>query len=334
MRFSAFVLIFAASVVSAETHTIYAERFWNSFHNRHPVLKRIRSGDSVVTRTIDASGLDENAKRVAQGPNPLTGPFFIEGAEPGDAIHVRFDRIRMNRTMGWTRYRLGMYAVTPESVESTFPAKYKMDAAVPGRDELLPWDLDLARGIVRLREPKSNAVKFEFPARPMLGCVGVAAQGDFGPSSGISGTYGGNMDYNEVVEGATVMLPVYHPGALLFIGDGHALQADGEPTGTGIETTMAVTFTVTLRKKANLPGPRLENSDFIAAIGSQPEFVSSLDRTLRVATSDMVHWLTSEYKLEPWAAHQLIGYQGKYDVITVGGSMALRIPKKHLPARR
>lgn len=324
----------AASVVCAETHTIYAERFWNSFHNRHPVLKKIRSGDTVVTRTIDAGGFDENTKRVAQGPNPLTGPFFIEGAEPGDALHVRFDRIRMNRSMGWTRYRLGMYAVTPESVESTFPAKYKMDAAIPGRDELLPWDLDLARAVVRLREPKSNAVKFEFPARPMLGCVGVAAQGDFGPSSGISGTYGGNMDYNEVVEGATVMLPVYHPGALLFVGDGHALQADGEPTGTGIETTMAVTFTVTLRKKANLPGPRLENTEFIAAIGSQPEFVSSLDRTLRVATSDMVHWLTSEYKLEPWAAHQLIGYQGKYDVITVGGSMALRIPKKHLPARR
>ncbi len=106
------------------------------------------------------------------------------------------------------------------------------------------------------------------------------------------------------------------------------------PTGTGIETTMAVTFTAKLRKKANLPGPRLENAEFIAAIGSQPEFVSPLDRTLRVATSDMVHWLSSEYGIEPWAAHQLIGYQGKYDVITVAGSMALRIPKKYLPARR
>jgi acetamidase/formamidase len=334
MRTAACCLILTASVVSAETHTIYAEKFWNTFHNRHPVLKRIRAGDTVNTRTIDASALDEKGRKAAIPGNPLTGPFYVEGAGPGDAIHVRLDRIRMNRNMGWTRYRLGLYSVTPESIESTFSPKYKMDAAVPGRDELLPWDLDLKRGIVRLREPKSSAVKFEFPARPMLGCVGVAAAGDFGPTSGISGPYGGNMDYNEVVEGATVILPVFHEGALLFIGDGHALQADGEPTGTGIETSMDVTFTVTVRKNANIPGPRLENAEFIAAIGSQPEFVSSLDRTLRVATSDMVQWLTGEYKLEPWAAHQLIGYQGKYDVITVAGSMALRIPKKHLPVRR
>ncbi|MBM3739619.1 MAG: acetamidase, partial [Acidobacteria bacterium] len=320
-----------ASAGWAETHTVYADRWWNSFHHRHPVLKRIRPGDSVVTRTIDATGLDEKGQQRTQGPNPLTGPFYIEGAQSGDAIVIRLDRIRMNRNFGWSRQRLGAYAVTPESMENTFQGNYREGAAVPGRSGLLPWDLDLQRATVRLREPASRAVKFEFPARPMLGCVGVAAPADFGPTSAISGTYGGNMDYNEVVEGATVILPVYHPGALLFIGDGHALQADGEPTGTGIETTMDVTFTVSLRKGANLPGPRLENAEFIAAIGSQPEFVSSLDRTLRVATSDMVHWLTTDYKIEPWAAHQLIGYQGKYDVITVGGSMALRIPRRALP---
>jgi acetamidase/formamidase len=327
------LLLALAAAAVAETHTVFPTQWWNSFHNRHPVLRRIAPGDTVVTRTIDASALDEKGNKVATPGNPLTGPFHIAGAEPGDAIEIRFDRIRMNRNFGWTRYRLGLYAVAPESVENTFPARYKMGAAVPGRDELLPWDLDLQRATVKLREPKSASVKFEFPARPMLGCVGVAAQGDFGPHSGISGTYGGNMDYNEVVEGATLVLPVYHPGALLFIGDGHALQADGEPTGTGIETSMDVTFTVALRKKASIPGPRLINSEFIVAIGSQPEFVSSLDRTLRVATSDMVHWLTTEYKLEPWAAHQLIGYQGKYDVITVAGSMGLRIPRKHLPTR-
>jgi acetamidase/formamidase len=139
------------------------------------------------------------------------------------------------------------------------------------------------------------------------------------------------MDYNEIVEGATVMLPVYHPGGLLFVGDGHALQADGEPTGTGVETSMDVEFTVGLRKKANLPGPRLDNADYIIAIASQPEFVSSLDRTVRVATSDMVDWLVREYRMEPFAAHLLVGYQGRYDVITVAGSVGLRIPKRSLP---
>ena len=168
----------------------------------------------------------------------------------------------------------------------------------------------------------------------MVGCVGVAPAGDFAPTSGPAGSYGGNLDYNEIGEGAIVMLPVYHPGALLFLGDGHALQADGEPTGTGIETSLDVEFTVDVRKKANLTGPRVETGDYIISVGSQPEFVSSLDRALRLATSDMVSWLVSDYNLEPWAAHMLIGYQGTYDVVTVAGSMALKIPKKYLPPQR
>ena len=165
----------------------------------------------------------------------------------------------------------------------------------------------------------------------MLGCVGVAAPGEFGAPSAISGNYGGNMDYNRVNEGATVVLPVFHSGALLFIGDGHALQADGEPTGTGIETSLDVSFTVAVRKRARVGNPRVESPEYIIAIGSQPEFASSLDRALRVATSEMVDWLVRDYKMEPWAAHLLIGYQGQYDVVTVAGSMALRLPRNSLP---
>jgi len=323
--------ILLATTAGAETLTVYASQYYNSFDHRHPVLRKIRPGDTIVTRTIDASGRDHESKVVAQPSNPLTGPFYIDGAEAGDAIAIRLSRVRLNRNWGYTGHRLGLFSLTPEYVENVHPRPYRDGAAYAGRNDLLPWDLDIKNQTVKLREPTSKVVKFEFPAKPMLGCVGVAAPGVFGPTSGISGNYGGNMDYNEVVEGATVWLPVFHPGALLFIGDGHALQADGEPTGTGIETSLDVTFTVELRKRAGVRNPRLENADWIIAIGSQPEFVSSLDHTLRVATSDMVDWLMKEYKLEPWAAHQLIGYQGKYDVITVGGSMGLRIPKKVLP---
>src|SRR2546423_1643709 len=179
----------------------------------------------------------------------------------------------------------------------------------------------------------SKCTPFEFPLQPMLGCVGVAATGEFVPTSGPAGSYGGNLDYNEVGEGATVILPVYHPGALLFIGDGHALMADAEPTGTGIETSMDVEFSVDVLKNANLSGPRVENADYLISVGAQPEFESSLDRALQLANTDMVHWLTSDYQLEPWAAHTLIGYIGKYDVVTVQGTMALKIPKRYLPAR-
>ena len=167
----------------------------------------------------------------------------------------------------------------------------------------------------------------------MLGCIGVAAPGDFAPTSAPAGNYGGNLDYNEIGEGATVILPVFHPGGLLFLGDGHALMADGEPTGTGVETSMDVEFSVEVRKNAQVNGPRVETDDYLISVGAQPEFASSLDRALQMATTDMVRWLVSDYKLEPWAAHQLIGAVGKYDVVTVAGTMALKVPKKYLGDR-
>jgi amidase len=316
----------------AETHQVKATTYYNSFDHRHPVLARIKPGDTVATRTIDAAGYDENGKKAGNGSNPLTGPFYIEGAEPGDALEVTVDRLRMNRNYGFSTYRLGLYAINPETVEGLYSRVYKQGAVMAERDNVVKWDIDLAKARVKLSEPKSRVHPMEFAAAPMLGCIGVAAPGVFGPTSGISGPYGGNMDYNRIVEGATVLLPVSHPGGLLFIGDGHALQADGEPSGTGVETSMEVSFTVTVRKKAGLSGPRVITADYIIAVGSQPEFASSLDRSLRLATSDMLDWLTKEYKMEPWAAHLLVAYQGRYDVITVGGSMGLRIPKASLPS--
>jgi acetamidase/formamidase len=237
----------------------------------------------------------------------------------------------MNRNWGWTNYRLGLYALMPESIEGLYPNRYRPGEIMKERVSVVPWDLDLQRQTVKLREPSSAVHKMEFAAKPMLGCVGVAPAGDFAPTSSPSGNYGGNLDYNEIGEGTTVILPVFHPGALLFIGDGHALQGDGEPTGTGIETSMDVDFTVQVRKKANVSGPRAETSEHIISIGSQPEFASSTNRGLQLATSDMVNWLTSDYKMEPWAAHLLVGYQGRYDIVTVAGSVALKIPKKALP---
>lgn len=327
--------LLCAAIACAETHTVTTvQTFYNSFDHRHAVLKRIRPGDTVVTRTLDAGGYDEKSNRAANRGNPLTGPFFIEGAEQGDAIEVRFDRIRMNRNYGWTSYRLGLYSINPEGVEGLYSRRFRKGAVVADRDDIVKWNIDLAAARVKLQDPVSKVHKMEFTANPMLGCVGVAAPGVFGPTSGISGNYGGNMDYNQIIEGATVILPVFHPGALLFIGDGHAIQGDGEANGTGVETTMDVTFTVQLRKKANVDGPRVITRDHIASVGSQPEFASSLDRALRLATSDMINWLTTEYKMEPWAAHLLIAYQAKYDVVTVAGSMALRIPKASLPTSR
>jgi amidase len=330
----AVVSIGAQPSQTGEVQEIVATTYYNTFARAHPVLKRVRAGDTVRTKTLDASGRDEKGVVRGQTGNPLTGPFYVEGAEPGDTLAVRFTKVRLNRNWGYTAYRLGLFSLTPESIEGLYSSRYKDGLLIPGRANIVPWDIDIERKTVRLREPTSGTIKLEFPARPMVGCVGVAPAGDFAPTSGPAGSYGGNLDYNEIVEGTLVMLPVYHPGALLFVGDGHALQADGEPTGNGIETSLDLEFTVDVRGKATLTGPRAENNEYIISIGAQPEFVSSLNRGLQLATSDMINWLTTEYKLEPWAAHLLIGYQGRYDVITVAGSMALKIPKKLLPQQR
>jgi acetamidase/formamidase len=222
----------------------------------------------------------------------------------------------------------------PSYIEKAYPNHYKKDLVQPGRDNLVPWDIDLAANTVHLREPGGRRVKLEYPAQPMLGCIGVAAPGENSPDSSTGGSYGGNMDYNRVGEGATLRFPVFHPGAMLYMGDGHALQGDGEPTGTGIETSMDVEFTVHLEKRASITMPRLETQDLIVSIGSQPEFSSSLNRALEMATTDMVNWLTDSYDFEPWAAHQLIGVQAHYEIVTVAGSVALCIPKRFLASRK
>lgn len=310
-----------------------AETYYRTFFHKHPVKQKIRSGERVATRTVDSSGKDEKSQEVADAPNPLTGPFYVEGAEPGDAVAIHFHKVRLNRDWGYSGYRLGLFAMTPEYIEKTYPPIYKRDLVRKGYAHYVPWDLDREKGLVRLREPGSKAIVMEFPAKPMLGCVGVAAAGDWAPTSSPSGPYGGNIDYNRIQEGATVLLPVYHPGALVFLGDGHALQGDGEPTGNGVETSMDVEFSVTVRKGLKLTGPRVETDEAIISIGSQPEFQSSLDRALEMATTDMVQYLMTEHGLEEWAAHLLIAFQGKYEVVTARGSMALLIPKKALRKR-
>ena len=313
------ILLVLPWAMVAETHTVAAEKYYRTFSHQHPVLKRILAGDTVITKTVDSGGKDEKGVERSEGGNPLTGPFYIEGVEPGDAIAVRFHKVRLNRNWGTSSNRLGLYSLTPESVEKIFAGKRAT------------WEIDLSAKKVRVTDPTSTKVKLEFAAKPMIGCVGVAAPGDFAPTSGPAGSYGGNLDYNAVGEGATVILPAYHPGALLFIGDGHALQGDGEATGNGVETSMDVEFSVEVRKKIKLMGPRVETADEIISVGAQPEFVSSLNRALQMATTDMVDWLVTGYGLEPWAAHMLVSFQAKYDVVTVAGTMALRIPKAVLP---
>jgi acetamidase/formamidase len=164
----------------------------------------------------------------------------------------------------------------------------------------------------------------------MLGCVATAVgPAQAPPNTGDSGGYGGNMDFNEIVEGATVYLPVSNPGALLYFGDGHAAQGDGELNGNALETSMDVEVTVDVMPGKRPPQPRVENDSTIIATG----IGGSLEDGLRAATSNMASWLADDYKLTPSEIAQVLGTAAQYKVAEVADrnvNVVLKLDKDRL----
>jgi acetamidase/formamidase len=331
--------LLAALGAWAATHEIYPDHHSRVFSAFQEPVARIRSGDTVITRTWDSGGGDwkgvkhiEHPYKHPESGNPLMGPFFVEEAELGDSLEVRLDKVRCNRNYGYTSYRLSPGILNAGSGESLYQNFYKENAVRNARADLIPWDIDLQRQTVspRLLPGTTSGLKFELPLKPMLGCIGVAPPGERVETSGPAGSYGGNMDYNDITEGATLYFPVYHKGAYFYLGDGHAIQGDGEGLGTGVETSLDVQFTVKVHKGKAIPIPRLENDKYIISIGSQPEFSSSMDSALRMANSDMLNWLTKGYKLTPQEAHMLFGAVVEHKIVTYFGTVTTQIQKKYL----
>jgi len=255
----------------------------------------------------------------------------VDGAEPGDAIIVTLDQVRLNRATGYTAFHVGSLSI--EARDKYSPGSYTEGAVLPGRKDLIPFVIDPKAQTARPKDQLSRHVSLVFKAAPMLGCIGVAPA-DHSPASGPAGPWGGNLDYREIREGACVILPVQVAGAYLFLGDGHALQGDGEAVGSGIETSLDVRFTVQLRRNAGLTEPRVENAAYLISLGARTATSQSLNDALTIATSDMLKWLVEEYSIEPVAAHFLIGQQARYDVAALSGVMAIKIPKSALSQKQ
>jgi amidase len=317
--------LFTAKLVPArrtgppQHHEFRPTAFYRQFSPLNKPVLSVWPGDSIHTTTVDAGGTDEKGVTRVLGGNPETGPFYIETASPGDTLVVHFTRIRLNRD-----YAISDDGIVGRAVDS--------DLAVKTKDLFkdVRWHLDRERGLATSEKPGDHLRQFTVPVRPMLGCVATApgiAQAP--PPTGDSGRWGGNMDFNEIIEGSTVYLPVNVPGALLYVGDGHAAQGDGELNGNALETSMDVEFTVEVLSGKRLPGPRVESATHIIAMG----LAGSLDDAFRSATSNMAAWLTEKYALTPSEVAQVLGTSAEYRVSEVAdrnAGMVLMLRKDRL----
>lgn len=286
-----------------KTYDFEPKEFHRVFSDAIPPVLHMFPGDTVRTWTVDAGGTDSKGVNRSRGGNPETGPFFIEGAFPGDTLVVKLNRVRLNRDSAGSGDQIVGSALSPGYVART---KYndKFDST---------WTLDLEHGVARLKNPSEHLKNYTVKLQPMLGCIAVAPPAHQAMRTGFLGSYGGNMDYNQMREGTTLYLPVYAPGALLFLGDGHAAQGDGELTGDALETSMQVEFTVDLVKGQSTNYPRAENDEYLMSLG----IGNSLSDALQIATTQLVNWLQKDYKLEPNEAAIVLGSAIQYNIAEV-----------------
>ena len=304
---------------AAREHVFEPKEFHRVFSGAIPPVLHIYPGDTVKTWSVDAGGVDAKGVRRSLGGNPETGPFYVEGALPGDTLVVKLKRIRLNRDTAISSGSLALSAITPDYARDMKPVEhYNSD-----------WLLDREKGVGRLAKPTAALKNYTVPLRPFLGCVGVAPPGHMVFRSGYPGSFGGNMDYNRLREGVTLYLPVYQPGALLFMGDGHAAQGDGELTGNALETSMDIEFAVDVIPRKSLGMPRAEDDEFLMALG----IAGSLTEGLQIATTEMARWLEERHKLNASEVASLLGTAMRYDIAEVVDplvNVVARMPKQAL----
>ncbi len=300
-------------------HHFEPTRYYSTLGPHEPVL-HIAPGDTVITTTIDAGGRDRAGRQVAEGANPLTGPFYVEGARRGDTLVLVLEHLAPNREHGYSSTAIAPNVVDPGAVP-----------ALPERTRAA-WHVDRELGLATLVSPATRLRSLSVPLAPMLGCFGVAADGGQAIGSDTSGTHGGNMDYRGFVAGVTVYLPVFEPGALLFLGDGHAVQGDGEIAGTGVEVSFDVRFSVHTLQGEPIGWPRGESADYIFTVGN----ARPLDQALQHATTEMIAWLQAAYDLDPVGISLLLGQCVRYDVGNVfdpAYTVVCKLHKKWLAGR-
>ncbi len=271
---------------------------------------KLRSSSDLPSQCVDINQV-----------NPQTGPFYVEGAEPGDTLALHF--VTMEPARDW-----GVSTLIP-----FFGGLTGTDRTALLQDALpeLTWvyQYDRERHTVTFEAARSD-FRLDLPAEPMLGTVGVAPPAREVRSSLVPERFGGNMDTPEMRAGATCYLGVNVPGALFSVGDGHYRQGEGEACGTAVEGAMNVTVIVELVKGGAPAWPRIEHDDWLIAVGSS----RPLEDAWRIAQVEMITWLGELYGLDPMDGYQVVSQTAKApiaNVVDANYSSAVKIAKSLLP---
>ncbi|TWP38139.1 acetamidase/formamidase family protein [Leekyejoonella antrihumi] len=303
------------------------EQYAFTFGGVAPV-QRVRPGDALRLWSDDAfcgalrSVRDLPSQRLTMPyVNPQTGPFFVEGAEPGDTLALHL--VSLEPARDW-----GASALIP-----FFGGLTSTDRVVtlqpPLPETTWIYELDRAKSTVTFVANRSDHV-IELPVEPMLGTIGVAPAGGEAHSSLVPERFGGNMDVPQVRAGATVYLGVNVEGALFSLGDGHYRQGEGEACGTAVEGAMTTTVLVELIKGVPTPWPRVEDDATWMSVGSS----RPMEDAWRIATGDMITWFADLFGLDPIDAYQLLTQMARVpvaNVVDTNYSVVVQAAKSLLP---
>jgi acetamidase/formamidase len=288
--------------INVTTIEIKSESHSHSFSPHVAPVARVRPGETVVIHTQDALGgrirsesdLPSAAMAVITAANPVTGPIFVEGAEPGDTLTVSIISIEPARDYAFSCFVPHMGGLT--STEYT----RSLQDPIPERT----WIWPLRKGPEGMYLENAE-IRVRVPWRPFLGSIGVAPAVE-AISSISPGAHGGNMDCPDIRAGNTLHLPVAVKGALFSAGDGHANQGQGELCGVALEIPCTLSLVFGVEKGKRIAWPRIVSDDAIMVVGS----AKPMEDAARIAYAELVLWLEKDFGFDRWQAYQLLGQVG------------------------
>jgi acetamidase/formamidase len=298
------------------------------FATAPPVLN-LKPGDILDTNTLDCFGngirKPGDTLSMAKGDNPLAGPFYVEGAEPGDTLAVKILDLQVDGDTGVGAFSPGFGSINSSHYTPMLEAK-------PWVDKIWFYHIDHADNTATFKALDSD-FSVKIPMHPFFGCIGVAPANGEARSSIVPAEFGGNMDSPEASVGNTVYFPVNAKGGLLYIGDGHAAMGDGEAAGSAIEVPLKARVQVNVIKGRTIEWPQFENDDSIMTVGAY----RPLEDATRIALTELVHWIHRDYGLSEMDAYELLSKVARLhlnEMVDPNYVVVASIEKKYLPVKK